>query len=46
MMKYHYFLIVRIVLAECRASCRKLYQDTAEEDLPEMIKIYGGNSLF
>ena len=41
----------RKTLAECRQSCREFYKDWAEEDLPEMIKLYGGledsvNDLF
>ena len=31
-----------MTLAECRQSCRDLYQGVAHEDLPDMIKLYGG----
>ena len=32
----------RRALSECRASCRDYYRGLDPEDLPDMIKLYGG----
>jgi len=36
------FTEARSALAECRASCRKHYSQLSEDQLPELIKLYGG----